>query len=133
MAEKSSSLPKRTSSLLTSARFTSCALAAVGAADGGAHSISALRKVEAITHRAADAVIRNPANQRRIDPTLQDEILHQPADGIIGKRGRDRAAHAEAAAQPARHVVLSPALPGLKLPRGVDPTFARIEAQHHLS
>ena len=40
-------------------------VAAVGAADGGAHAEAALSKVEAVADGAADAVVRNPANERR--------------------------------------------------------------------
>ena len=113
--------------------WRNCSVAPVGAAYRSPHSKTAFGKVETIAHRAADAVVRHPANQRSIHAALQDQILHQPADWVIGKRGDDRGAHAEAAAQPARHVVFSPALPGLKLPHGVDPAFARIETQHHLA
>ena len=65
-----------------------------------------------------------------IDAALQDEVFDEAADGVVGERGGDGGAQAEAAAQAARHVVFAAALPHLKLARGVDAAFAGIEAEH---
>ena len=105
-------------------------VAAVGAAGGGAHAEAALSKVEAVAHGAADAVVRNPADERRIDAALENEVFNEAADGIVGERGGDGGAQAEAAAQAAGDVVFAAALPHLKLARGVDAAFAGIEAKH---
>ena len=108
-------------------------VAAVGAAGRGAHAEAALSKVEAVANGAADAVIRNPADERSIDAALQDEVFNQAADGVVGERGGDGGAQAEAAAQAAGDVVFAAALPHLKLARGVDAAFAGIEAKHHFA
>ena len=105
-------------------------VAAVGAAGRGAHAEAALSKVEAVADGAADAVVRNPADERSIDAALQDEVFDEAADGVVGERGGDGGAQAEAAAQAASHVVFAAALPHLKLARGVDAAFAGIEAKH---
>ena len=105
-------------------------VAAIGAAGGGAHAESALGEVEAVAHGAADAVVRNPVEQGGIDAALQDEVFNEAADGVVGERGGDGGAQAEAAAQAAGHVVFAAALPHLELARGVDAAFAGIEAEH---
>ena len=82
---------------------------------------------------AADAVVRDPAHERRVDAALEDEVLEQAADVVVGERGDDRGPQAEAAAQAARDVVLAAALPDAKRPGRADPALARVEAQHHLA
>ena len=82
---------------------------------------------------AADAVVRHPADERGVDAALQDQVLDQPADLVVGERGDDGGAQAEAAAQPAGDVVLAAALPDLERAGGADPALARVEAQHHLA
>ena len=105
-------------------------VAAIGAAGGGAHAEAALSKVEAVADGAADAIVRNPADERGIDAALKNEVFNEAADGVIGERGGDGGAQAEAAAQAASNVVFAAALPQLKLARGVDAAFAGIEAKH---
>ena len=48
----------------------------------------------------------------QVDAALQHEVLDQAADGVVGERGHDRRAQAEAAPQAAGDVVLAAALPG---------------------
>jgi len=103
-------------------------MAAVAAAGRPAHTKTALGKVEAVAHRAADAVVGDPLDPARINPALKDKILDQPADGIVGEGGDDGGAQAKAAAQSAGDVVLPPALPGAERARGMDALLARIEA-----
>ena len=105
-------------------------VAAVGAAGGRAHAEAALGKVEAVADGAAHAVVGNPFEQGSIHAALQDEVFDQAADGVVGQRGGDGGAQAEAAAQSAGHVVFAAALPHLKLARGVDAALAGIEAEH---
>ena len=52
---------------------------------GGAHAEAALGEVQAVADGAADAVVRHPADERLVDAALADQILHQPADGIVGE------------------------------------------------
>ena len=69
----------------------------------------------------------------RVDAALEDEVLDQPADVVVGERGHDRGAQPEAAAQAAGDVVLAAALPHPERARGADAPLARIEAQHDLA
>ena len=70
---------------------------------------------------------------RLIDAALKHQVLHQPADGIVGERRHDRRVQAEAAPQPARDVVFAAAFPDLESARRVDAPVAGIEPQHHLA
>ena len=97
------------------------------------NAMTALCKIQPIARRATHAVIRNPAEQGSVDAALQDQVLHQPPDGIVRHRRRHRRLQPEAPPQPARHVVFAAALPRRKLPRCVDAPLARIEPQHHLA
>ena len=65
-----------------------------------------------------------------IDAALEDEVFDEAADGVVGERGGDGGAQAEAAAQSAGHVVFAAALPDLELACGVDAGVAGIEAEH---
>ena len=71
--------------------------------------------------------------RRRVDAALEDEVLEQPADLVVGERGHDRGAQAEAAPEPAGDVVLAAALPRLEPAGGADPPLARVEAEHDLA
>ena len=108
-------------------------VAAIGHADGAAHAEAALGEVEPVAHRPSDAVGRNPADEARVDPSLEHEVLEQPADLVVGERGHDAGAEAEAAPEPPRDVVLATALPRLEPAGGANPPLARIEAQHDLA
>ena len=108
-------------------------MAAVGDADRAADAEAALGEVQAVADRAADAVVRHPADERGVDAALQDEVLDEPADLVVGERGDDGGAQAEAAAQAAGDVVLAAALPDLEGAGGADAALARVEAQHHLA
>ena len=94
---------------------------------------AALGEVEPVADGAADAVVRHPADERRVDAALQDEVLDQPPDLVVGERGHDRGAQAEAAAQAAGDVVLAAALPDPERARGADAALAGIEAEHDLA
>ncbi len=108
-------------------------VAAVRTAQPGTYAKTALGKVESIAHGAAHAIIRSPDQMRKIDAALQHQVFQQPTDGIVGQRGHNGRAQPKAAAQPARHVVLTAALPSLKAARGGDASLARVQAQHHLA
>ena len=106
---------------------------AVGNPEGSSHAEAALGEVESVSDVAAAAVGGNPANLRRVDASLQDEVLEQPADVVVDERGDDRCALAEAPAQPARDVVFAAAFPHLELARSTDPSHSRVEAEHDLA
>ena len=108
-------------------------VAAIGHAEGAAHAEAALGEVEPVAHRPADAVGRNPADEARVDPSLEHEVLEQPADLVVGERGHDAGAEAEAPPEPPRDVVLATALPRLEPAGGANPPLARIEAEHDLA
>src|SRR5204863_6707555 len=74
-----------------------------------------------------------PSGERQIDPALEDQVLEQQADLVANDRGDQRRPLAEAAPQPAGHVVLAAALPDPELTGGANPALTRIEAQHDLA
>src|SRR6185437_8515889 len=114
-------------------KLAHCRMAAIAASEGRAHTEAALGEVEAIAHRAADAVILCPFQVGEIDTALQHQILDQPPDGVVGQCRDDRSLKAETAAESARDVVLAAALPDLELARGGHTNVAGIESQHDLA
>src|SRR5579864_6704961 len=108
-------------------------MATVRAACGGANSKAALGKVKAIAHRATDAVVWPPTNQRGINPTLQDQILQEPAHRVVCQSCGDCRAQTKTSAQPASHIVFPAAFRRPKVPSGVDPLLARVKSQHHFT
>src|SRR6266567_5617064 len=101
--------------------------------DCRAHTESTFREVQSVTHRAAQAVVIYPLDVRLVDAALVDEVLNEPADRVVGERRHYRRIQPETAFQPSRNVVLASALPNLKRPRGMNSSFTRIEAKHHLA
>ena len=106
---------------------------AVGDADGAADAEAALGEVEPVAHLAPHAVVGDPAEMCPLDAALVDEVVDQPADGVVGERRHDRGAKTEAALEAAGDVVLAAPLPRLERARRLDPPLARVEAQHHLA
>ena len=94
---------------------------------------TSLREVQSVADLTAHAVVLRPAQVRQIDATLQHEILHEAAHGIVGQRGNDRRAQAETAPQAARDVVLAAAFPGPKRSRRVNAIFTGVQAKHDLA
>ena len=60
-------------------------VASIRTADRPADAESALREIQSIAHRAANPVERLPLDEAGIDAALQDEVLDQPADLVVGK------------------------------------------------
>src|SRR5437763_1172195 len=108
-------------------------VAAVGAAERGARAESALGEVEAIARAPADAVVVDPAQPGEIAAALQHEVFDQAPNSVVDERSDDGGAHAEAAAQAARDVVLAAPLPHLERARGGYAAVAGIEPQHHFA
>src|SRR5262249_20685688 len=81
-----------------------------------AHSEAPLGEVETVADGAADTVIGHELHQRGIHPSLQDEVLDEPADVVVGQCCDDGGPQAEAAPQPAGDVVLPTSLPCGKRP-----------------
>ncbi len=104
----------------------------VRAAKGGAEAEAPLGEVEAIAHRAADAVVLGPANDLLHAPLVQ-QILHEAPHGVVHEGGDHGRVEAETPLESSRHVVLPAPLPDLEGAGRVDPAFAGIEAQHHLA
>ena len=77
------------------------------------------------------AVVGHPLDQSRgVHAALQDEVLEQPADLVVRERRDDAGLQAEAATEPARHVVFTAALPDLELSGRADAPFAGVESEH---
>ena len=99
----------------------------------GPDAEAAFGEVEPVAHLAPDAVVRKPAEVRLLDAALVDQILDQAADGVVGERGHDRRAQAEAALERAGDVVLAAALADVEAPGRRDAAVAGVEAQHDLA
>src|SRR5689334_900845 len=104
----------------------------VGAADGAANPEAALGEVQSVSHLSPDAVVVTP-DDAGIDAALENQILDEPADWVVGERSDNSSAEPETAPEAARDVVLSSTLPGAKASSGVDPRVARIQTKHHLA
>src|SRR5215468_3766122 len=96
-----------------------------------ANAEAAFREIQSIADFSAHAVVVHPANQRRINASLINQVLNESADRVFCKRRDDRRVEPKAAFQPARHVVFAAALTHGELPRRPNPIFAGIEPQHH--
>ena len=79
------------------------------------------------------AEIVKPADQGGIYPALEDQILQQVTHLILCKSSDHAGAHSKAAAQPAGHIILAAALPGTEGAGSLDPSLARVQAQHDLA
>ena len=106
------------------------AVSTVGIADGTTNAESSLGEVQAVSNRAADAVVLAPFDELGVHPTLHDEILDEVSDFIVHKSRADSRAEAEAFAQTARSVVFAATFPCGELTRRADAAFAGVEAQH---
>ena len=70
-------------------------VAAIRTTEGRAHSEATFSEVHAVPDGTAYSVIRYPADQRLIDPTLVDEVLQEFAHGIISPCSNDSGIQAE--------------------------------------
>src|SRR5206468_11332374 len=61
-------------------------VAAVRTADRAANAVATLDEVQSVTDVPADPVVRDPAYVGLIDAALVDQVLHQTAHRIVGKR-----------------------------------------------
>ena len=105
---------------------------AVRNADSATKAEAPFSEVQPIAHCPPNAIVRAPLDEGSIHTALKNKILNQAAHVIIGKRGADSGAQAEAAAQTTGNVVLATAFPRLELTRGAHPSFAGVKAQHDL-
>jgi len=81
--------------------LTDGGVAPVVASGCGTHSESALSEVEAVANGAAHAIKGDPANERWIDPALQNAVFDKPANGVVGQSSCDRGAKSEATSKAA--------------------------------
>ena len=103
---------------------------AIRNAHGAAHAETALGEIQAVPHRSAHAVIRNPADERGVHPSLQDEILQQSPHVVVGKSRADRRLQSKATAKTSGDVIFAAALPCLEFARRAHASFAGIKPQH---
>ncbi len=94
---------------------------------------AALDEIQAVADASPDAVVGEPCDVRGVDASLEDQVLEQAADRIVGERRDDRGTEPEAPPKPARDVVLAASLGDRKRARGRDATVARVEAEHDLA
>ena len=105
-------------------------VAAVGNADGAAHAEAPLGEIQAVAHRAADAVERRPFDEFGVHAALENKILEQAADVVVREGGGDRGLAAEAAAQAAGDIVFAAAFPRFEFAGAADAPLAGIKPEH---
>src|SRR5579864_1207459 len=105
----------------------------IRASDGASYSEAALGEVQSVARRPTNSVVRDPVDPARIYAALEDEVFDQSADLVVGERGDDCGAVAEAAPQATGDVVFSAAFPCLERARRADAPVARVESEHHLT
>jgi hypothetical protein len=103
---------------------------AIRTADSTAKAEAALGEVEAVPHEPADSIVRHPFDQGSVDAPLQYQVFNESPDRVVGQRGCDGGAQAEAAAQAPGHVVFAATLPNQKLTCRVYAALARIQTEH---
>ena len=108
-------------------------VATIWHADRATDTKAALRKVDAITHIAANAVIFAPLDEVGRDSALHDEVFNQIADLVVDKCGHHAGIVTETLSEPARGIVFSAALPRFERTSRADTTFTRIETEHDLA
>ncbi len=118
---------------IADAKLAGRGMTAIGSAAGSTYAEAALGKVEAVADGAADAIVIDPFDEAGVDPPLEDKVLNQSADRVVGKGSNDGGAEPEAAPESPGDVVLPASLPGGELAGGMDAPLARIEAKHDFS
>src|SRR5258708_9621630 len=108
-------------------------MAAIGATHRSPQSKSSLGEIQAVAGLPPYAIVRNPLDIGLVDSPLVDQVLNQPANGVIDERGDDGGIQPKAALETTRNVVFAAALPHPKFPRVGNPGFSGIETQHHFS
>jgi hypothetical protein len=68
-----------------------------------------------------------------VDTALQNQVLDQAADRIIGEGSHNRGIQAKAASQPASDVVFSATFGNCEVPGRPNAAVTGIEAQHHFA
>ena len=116
-------------SIVARAELRDRRVSAIRTAERRAHAEAALGEVQAVPDRPPDAVVSGPLHAL-FDAALEHQVFDQTAHRIVGERGDDRRAQAEAAFQAAGDVVFAAAFPHLERARGVDAAVAGIEPQH---
>ena len=64
---------------------------------------------------------------------MQNEVLDEPADVVVGKCGGDGCLEPETTAQAAGDIIFAAAFPDLEFARATDAAFARVEPEHDFS
>ncbi len=105
----------------------------IGDAQSTAYAEAALGEIETHPAVGADAVEGHPFDVRRIDAALENEVLEEQTDIVLGDGGNDRGIEPEALPQCPDDVVLTAALPHTELPRSLYPLVAGVEPEHDLS
>ena len=106
---------------------------AVGGPESRPDAEAALDEVQAVADASPDAVVGEPRDVGGVDASLEDQVLQQAAERVVGERRDDRSAEPEAPPKPARDVVLAASLRDRKRARGRDAAVARVEAEHDLA
>jgi hypothetical protein len=60
-------------------------VAAIRTSDCTAYAETSFRKVQTVSHGPTDSIVGGPFQERGVDPTLENEILHEATNFVIGK------------------------------------------------
>src|SRR5262249_30869825 len=99
----------------------------IGDTKCAARAEAPLGKVQSIADGPADAVVRRPMDECRIAAALQDQILDETADIVVGEGGHNGGTPAEAAPQTTGDVVFTTAFPYSKGACRPNTTFAGVQ------
>src|SRR5208282_5745038 len=108
-------------------------VAAIVTSQGGAHAEAALGEIEAVASGVAYAIMLDPSDQRLVDAALVDEILKEPANGIIGEGGDDSGVQSETALESSSDVVFAAAFADFEGTRRGDTAVAWVKTEHDLA
>ena len=105
-------------------------MTAVGDPNRAAHPETAFGEIQSVARHPADAVKRRPFYEFGGHAALQNKVLDQPSDIVVGKRGAHGGFQAKAPAQAAGNIIFAATLPNLEFAGAPDAAFAGIKPEH---
>src|SRR6266404_3444632 len=108
-------------------------MAAVGASHRSPQSKAPLGKIQPIAGLPPHAIVPNPLDVRLVHTSLIDQVLDQPANGILRQCSHHSSIQTEAPLEAAGNVVFTAAFPHFEFSCMRDPVFSGVKAKHYLS
>src|SRR5260221_1477823 len=106
---------------------------AVRAAYRRPQSKSSLGKIQSISGLSSYSIVRNPLGAGLVDTSLIDQVLDEPANGVINQCCDYRGIQPKAPFETTCNIVFAAAFPHPKFPRMRNPGFSGIKTKHHFS